>query len=52
MKRWWGIRHVRCIWHARRVYRWAREWSYHGIGLGIPNEYDLRVLDDIWAGKA
>lgn len=51
MHRWVGIRHIRWYWHAYRLYRWVRMWYYLGIGLGVPNEHDLRVLDDIWRGR-
>lgn len=52
MKRLWGIRHVRYLWYCYQVHRWAQLWHRHGIGLGWPNEADLRALDRIWDGKA
>lgn len=52
MKRLWGIRHLRYWWLEYRVYRWARFWGLHGIGLGLPNQADLDHLDAIWKGKA
>jgi hypothetical protein len=51
MKRVWGVRHVRWMWLHYRVHRWARIWGSVGIGLGSPNESDLRVLDAIWRGE-
>lgn len=51
MKRLWGIRHIRCLWLGWRVHRWARMWGECGIGPGVPNESDLRVLDAIWRGE-
>jgi hypothetical protein len=51
MKRWPVIRHIRWLWLAWRVRRWAREWGNIGIGLGYPTEHDLRVLDAIWRGE-
>jgi hypothetical protein len=52
LSRLWGIRHLRFVWYARRVDRWAEMWSRAGIGVGVPNESDLRWLDDIWHGRA
>jgi hypothetical protein len=52
MKRLWGIRHLRYYWLRMRIWQWARWWGEHGIGLGFPNEADLRQLDRIWEGKA
>jgi hypothetical protein len=52
LSRLWGIRHLRFFWYARRVDRWAEMWSRAGIGLGVPNESDIRWLDDIWRGRA
>jgi len=51
MKRLWGIRHLRWAWGSYRVHRWARMWAQSGIGLGIPNSADLKVLDAIWRGE-
>ena len=50
MKKLWGIRHVRWLWLNWQVHRWARQWGSVGVGLGAPNESDLRVLDAIWRG--
>lgn len=52
MKRLPLIRHVRFWWHSYRVHRWAYMWGQAGIGLGWPNQSDLRWLQDIWEGKA
>ncbi len=52
LKRRWGIRHLRCIFLAWRVFRWARMWGAAGIGLGHPNSSDLAYLDKIWKGEA
>jgi hypothetical protein len=52
MKRWPVIRHVRYWWLNYRVHMWAWNWGRMGIGLGWPNDYDLKVLRDIWDGKA
>jgi hypothetical protein len=51
MRRCWGIRHVRYVYLRWRVCSWAAMWGEYGIGLGFPNEHDLRVLDAIWEGK-
>lgn len=51
MKRWWGIRHVRWLIGTYRVHRWAIKWHQMGLGLGVPNEHDLMVLDKIWKGE-
>lgn len=51
MKKLWGIRHVRFFFLSWLVHRWARQWGQIGVGLGVPNEHDLRVLQLIWDGK-
>jgi hypothetical protein len=50
IKRLWGIRHVRWLWLFWRVHSFARQCASIGLGLGHPNESDLRVLDAIWRG--
>lgn len=47
----WGIRHVRYLFYLSRVHAWARAWARVGIGLGVPNDSDMRFLDEIWRGK-
>lgn len=50
MKKLWGIRHLR-YWIA--VARFNLWWQSVGCYLGaIPNESDIRYLQDIWEGKA
>jgi hypothetical protein len=49
MKRLWGVRHVRWLWHswmlARHVVR------CHELGLGVcVNPSDLEWLDRVWFG--
>jgi hypothetical protein len=51
MKRLWGIRHVRWLWLNYRVWKWANDCAKMGLGLGYPNDSDLKVLDAIWAGE-
>ena len=51
MKRWWGIRHVRWLYLDFRVHRWAWMCGQVGLGVGRPNESDLRALDAIWRGE-
>jgi hypothetical protein len=51
MSRWWGVRHLRYLWHRGRLYRWARECAACGLGLGEPNPADLAYLDGIWRGE-
>ena len=51
MKRWPIIRHIRWLYGSWAVQRYARKWARAGIGLGVPNESDLRVLDAIWRGE-
>ena len=38
--------------HPWRVQRHATRWARVGIGLGVPNQSDLDVLDAIWRGEA
>lgn len=52
MKRLWGIRHVRWLWKAVRVWHWAAAWGRAGIGMGVPNPADLQYLDLVWRGEA
>lgn len=51
MKRWWGIRHIRWFYLSWRVHKFAWECAQIGLGLGIPNDSDYRVLDAIWRGE-
>jgi hypothetical protein len=51
MKKWWGARHVRWLWLSWRVYNFAQDMAQCGLGLGIPNESDLRYLDAVWRGE-
>lgn len=51
MKRWWGIRHVRWLWYDYQVYKHAAFWRSVGIGVGGPNESDLKILQMIWDGE-
>lgn len=52
MKRLWGVRHIRWLWLSWRVHQFARQCAGIGLGLGCPNESDLKVLDAIWRGDA
>lgn len=52
MKKLWGVRHVRWLWLSYRVHSFAQQCASVGLGLGFPNDSDLRVLDMIWKGKA
>jgi len=47
----WGIRHIRWLYMSYQVHKWARECSMLGLGLGYPNDSDLRVLDAVWRGE-
>jgi hypothetical protein len=51
VKRLWGIRHVRWLYLTWRVHRFAAMCGSFGLGLGYPNESDLRRLDMIWRGE-
>ena len=51
MKRLWGIRHLRWLYYAWQLERWARHWAQLGIGLGYPNQSDIEVLNAIWRGE-
>ena len=50
MKRLFGIRHIRYFYLHYRALRWARKWGDMGLGLGYPNESDLKYLDAVWRG--
>jgi hypothetical protein len=47
----WGIRHFRYLYCRWRVRMWAAHWGGVGIGLGVPNDSDMKVLDAIWRGE-
>lgn len=47
----WGVRHVRYLFCLVRVNFWAQAWARYGIGLGVPNDSDMKVLDAIWKGE-
>jgi hypothetical protein len=50
MKRWPLIRHIRWLWLSRKFWLW---WQATGKSLGaVPNERDLRYLDDVREGRA
>jgi hypothetical protein len=50
MKRWFGIRHVRYLYHAMCFWHW---WDNVGRFLGaVPNPDDLQFLRDVLDGKA
>lgn len=49
LKRIWGIRHVRFLYHAWLFRRWTRLWSDLGY---VANRADLDYLDAIWKGDA
>ena len=51
MKRLWGVRHIRWLWLGWRVHVWAWRWAEMGVGLGYPNESDLKTIDAIWRGE-
>jgi hypothetical protein len=50
MKRWYGIRHIRFVWHAWRVARWVGNWAPYGSSCAT--QRDLDRLQAIWEGKA
>jgi hypothetical protein len=52
MNRWFLIRHVRWAWLSYRVHAWARQCAIMGLGLGYPNESDIKMLDKIWKDEA
>ena len=47
---WPIVRHIRWFVLSYRVHRWAQQWGRMGIGLGCPNESDLKYLDAVWRG--
>lgn len=44
------IRHVRGYWHAFRMNRMVGQFASVGIGVGVPQQYDLWVLHAIFRG--
>jgi len=52
MKRWPIIRHVRALYLANKVYKFAAECQKIGLGIGGPNPADLEHLRAIWRGEA
>lgn len=51
MRKLWGIRHIRYFYLKVRVFEAAEQWARMGIGIGHPNDYDIKILEEIWAGK-
>jgi len=51
MKRLWGIRHVRWLWHAYHCEKAAAYWGTLGIGLGQMDEPTQVMLQAMWDGK-
>lgn len=49
MKRWWGIRHARWLYHSHRFLRWWRSVGQH-LGAA-PNPADIRYLNAVWRGE-
>ena len=51
-KRWSIIRHIRYFWLDYRVHRWALSCYRHGLsGFPVPNESDIKHLEEIWKGE-
>jgi hypothetical protein len=51
IKRWPIIRHVRFYWSVYRAEKFVRECYKHGLGMGVLNRHDVRVLEMIWRGE-
>lgn len=51
MKRWPVVRHIRYYYLNYQVRRAAYRWARVGIGLGFPNESDLKYLCKVWRGE-
>jgi hypothetical protein len=47
----WGIRHIRWLWLSYCVHSWAAKWGAMGIGLGFPNEADMKALEKVRRGE-
>lgn len=52
MKRLFGIRHLRFVWHCYRCHRFAQAMGALGLGLGHPHPHDLAHLAAILRGEA
>ena len=48
MKRLWGLRHIRWLWHSVQLARWVGLWARYGYFHASPA--DLEYLDGIWEG--
>lgn len=45
-----GIRQIRFMIVGLKIQREVRKWAAAGIGMGVPNEYDMWVLWGIYRG--
>lgn len=50
LKRRWGIRHFRWAVLTVRCHEFADDCRQAGIGMGVPNEADIKYLDLVWQG--
>jgi hypothetical protein len=50
LKRLWGIRHVRYVYHAYRLTKWVEFW-HRTTGALVIHPSDRDYLDDIWYGR-
>jgi hypothetical protein len=49
MKRLWGVRHVRWLWHSWMLARHVGRCQDLGLGV-FANPSDLEWLDRVWSG--
>ena len=49
MRRLFGIRHLRYLWHSYHLARWVGLWARHGYVHA--SAADLQYLGDVWEGK-
>ncbi len=50
MKRLWGVRHLRWLWHSIGLEIHLRRWAAAGF-MPIAQQSDLDHLDRIWRGE-
>lgn len=45
------IRHIRAMYLSYKLDRWVLQMYIIGLGMGYPNESDLRYIKAVWDGE-